>query len=117
MHDIETVVANEVSRMDFNAYKQVVFEGAQGLMLDQNYTKGFPHVTHANTGLANVLEIMELIPPAEIDVYYITRAYFTRHGNGPFPTETKDKPYPRIVDTTNITNKYQGILRFGLLQP
>ncbi|MDP4088261.1 MAG: adenylosuccinate synthetase, partial [Bacillota bacterium] len=49
------------------------------------------------------------------EIIYATRAYLTRHGAGPFPTELAEKPYPRIEDLTNIPNPYQGTLRFGLL--
>lgn len=50
-----------------------------------------------------------------MEVVYITRAYMTRHGAGPFPTEVKEKPYQRIIDLTNVPNPYQGTLRYGLL--
>ena len=46
---------------------------------------------------------------------YVTRAYLTRHGEGPLPTQLKEKPYSNIEDSTNIPNQFQGILRFGFL--
>lgn len=96
-------------------FDDIVFEGAQGLMLHQRHGF-FPYVTRSNTGIENVIEVLEeasLIQPME--VCYVTRAYLTRHGAGPFPTETPVKPYKRIIDLTNVPNPYQGTLRFGLL--
>ena len=46
---------------------------------------------------------------------YVTRAYLTRHGAGPLPRERPEKPYPGIVDTTNVPNEHQGTLRFAWL--
>lgn len=92
----------------------VIFEGAQGLLLDQE--RGwFPHVTRSYTGIRNVLGLAEDAGIDELDVYYITRAYATRHGAGPMPHELPKAPYARIEDKTNVTNTYQGSLRFGWL--
>jgi adenylosuccinate synthase len=92
----------------------IVFEGAQGLLLDQDH-RFFPYVTRSKTGLANVLTLAEEAGITEIDTHYITRAYLTRHGAGPLPHEIFWPPYPGIVDKTNIMNKYQGSLRFSWL--
>lgn len=89
----------------------VIFEGAQGLLLDQNYGI-FPYVTRSNTGLQNV---RSLINGAPLDVYYVTRAYTTRHGVGPLPFELPHKPYEHICDETNVHNEHQGGLRFSYL--
>jgi adenylosuccinate synthase len=89
----------------------IVFEGAQGLLLDQDYGD-FPHVTRSNTGLKNVVD---LVGDVEMMVYYVTRAYTTRHGAGPFPHELDEKPYENIVDLTNVPNEHQGTLRFSYL--
>ncbi len=92
----------------------VVFEGAQGLLLDEDYG-WFPHVTRSSTGLKNIVEIAAEAGIRHLDCIYITRAYATRHGAGPFPHELPDKPYARIKDTTNIPNPHQDNLRFGWL--
>ncbi len=89
----------------------VVFEGAQGLLLDEAH-RFFPYVTRGSTGLRNVLAIAGEIGIEAIDVTYVMRAYMTRHGAGPFPTE---HPALRFADATNVPNDYQGILRFGWL--
>jgi adenylosuccinate synthase len=51
----------------------------------------------------------------KLDVTYVTRAYVTRHGEGPLPHEVEGLPYPMIKDETNIHNQWQGSLRFALL--
>jgi len=94
--------------------RHLLFEGAQGLLLDQD--RGFfPHVTRSNTGLRNVLTLAEELDLERLEVTYATRAYSTRHGAGPLPRELPEKPFPGVVDATNVPNAYQGTLRFGWL--
>jgi len=102
-------ITNNSIIQDFSA---VIFEGAQGLLLDQN-AGTFPHVTRSNTGLTNVLAIAKDMNIQELDVYYVARTYLTRHGAGPLLFELPGPPYPRIVDNTNLTNEFQGKLRFA----
>lgn len=87
----------------------VVFEGAQGLLLDEHH-RFFPHVTRSRTGLTNVVQLAKQIGLDEVRAFYVARAYMTRHGNGPFPTERADRQFS---DDTNKTNQFQGPLRFG----
>jgi len=94
--------------------RNLIFEGAQGLLLDEDHPF-FPNVTRSKTGLHNVVEIAKIIGLSELDITYVTRCYITRHGAGPFPNEVFKLPYKNIVDDTNLTNKYQGSLRFGIL--
>ena len=86
----------------------LLFEGAQGLLLDEDH-EWFPYVTHAHTGLRNVVAMTEGI---DLEVIYVTRAYATRHGPGPFPREVAGLRY---ADATNVPNDWQGTLRFGHL--
>lgn len=96
-------------------YEHIVFEGAQGLMLDEDH-EFFPHVTRSKTGIHNVLRIAKAARITDLDVTYVTRAYTTRHGAGPFPQENERDGKPkRFSDPTNVPNEYQGTLRFGLL--
>lgn len=92
----------------------IVFEGAQGLALDQ-IQGHFPHVTRSNTGLKNVVEVAQSMGVTALQVHYTTRSYLTRHGNGPLPNERKSPPTEFVVDTTNKTNQYQGQLRYAHL--
>lgn len=92
----------------------IVFEGAQGLLLDQD--RGiFPYVTRSNTGIKNVLALAHDAAITDLDVTYITRAYLTRHGAGPLAHELPVAPSTRIKDDTNIHNPWQGTLRFAPL--
>ena len=100
----------------FSRFNDVVFEGAQGLLLDQNNTEFFPHVTTSNTGIQNVLKTLSSVAyQGNMDIYYMSRCYLTRHGAGPFPREVLGKPYVRVYDPTNVHNKFQGYIRFGYL--
>jgi adenylosuccinate synthase len=94
----------------FKRFERVVFEGAQGLMLDQ-HIGDWPHVTRSNTGLKNILPILR---NNHLDVHYVTRAYTTRHGAGPFPMEEDGTVYG-IYDETNTMNEHQGQLRTSYL--
>jgi len=89
--------------------RNVVFEGAQGLLLDAN-SYFFPHVTHSYTGLRNIVAIAEDLGIDEIDATYVMRTYLTRHGAGPLPGEDSNLNY---LDTTNNKNAWQGSLRFA----
>jgi adenylosuccinate synthase len=93
----------------------IVFEGAQGLQLNMDNKENFPHVTRSETGTKNAKSLLRKGDIKEqVDVYYVTRTYLTRHGAGPMPHET-GRPYENIVDETNIRNRYQGALRFSKL--
>lgn len=94
-------------------YENVVFEGAQGLLLDEQHPAFFPHVSASRTGLANVRTLCdELGLGSDLEPIYVSRSYLTRHGRGPFPTEHVGLSYP---DPTNESNEWQGPLRFGTL--
>jgi adenylosuccinate synthase len=96
----------------------LLFEGAQGLGLDQNNQASFPHVTRSNTGVRNVVHLLhefnKLSQSAltDIDVTYVTRTYLTRHGAGPLPGELPQAPRG-VEDETNIPHRWQGSLRFA----
>lgn len=102
-----------------NIFDHIIFEAAQGLLLDQNNLKYFPHLTPSNTGLKNPKEIIERVnwnDELNIEVCYVTRTYLTRHGAGPFPTEcNKDEINAEMYDKTNVPNPHQDILRYGKL--
>ena len=100
----------------FDKYEYVIFEGAQGLLLDQNNIEYFPHLTPSNTGLTNPVSMLKGRDVKDIEVCYVTRTYLTRHGAGRFDTEcSKDEINPSMVDMTNVPNEFQGTLRYGKL--
>jgi adenylosuccinate synthase len=68
------------------AGKRVLAEGAQGSMLDIDFGT-FPYVTSSNTISAGVCSGLGVAPQQIRDVIGVTKAYCTRVGSGPFPTE------------------------------
>jgi len=71
------------------AGKKVLAEGAQGSMLDIDFGT-FPFVTSSNTISAGVCSGLGVAPQTIRDVIGVTKAYCTRVGSGPFPTELED---------------------------
>lgn len=72
------------------AGERVLAEGAQGSMLDIDFGT-FPYVTSSNTISAGVCNGLGIAPHHIEDVIGITKAYCTRVGSGPFPTELNDE--------------------------
>ncbi len=70
--------------------KKVLAEGAQGSMLDIDFGT-YPFVTSSNTIAAGVCNGLGVAPSHIGEVYGITKAYCTRVGGGPFPTELLDE--------------------------
>jgi len=69
--------------------KKVLAEGAQGSMLDIDFGT-FPFVTSSNTISAGVCTGLGISPKKINEVIGVTKAYCTRVGGGPFPTELHD---------------------------
>ena len=70
--------------------KSILFEGAQGAMLDIDHGT-YPYVTSSNTGTAGV-GTGAGFPPTRVErVLGVAKAYCTRVGEGPFPSEDKGK--------------------------
>jgi adenylosuccinate synthase len=69
--------------------KKVLAEGAQGSMLDIDFGT-FPFVTSSNTISAGVCTGLGVSPKKIREVIGVTKAYCTRVGSGPFPTELSD---------------------------
>ena len=96
-------------------YDTVIFEGGQGLLLDQSYIKETVHLTPSSTGSRNIVDTINSLN-APTDIYYVSRTYMTRHGAGPMEAECKREDInPAIIDRTNMPNPWQGDLRFGYL--
>lgn len=104
----------------YNRFDYIVFEGAQGLMLDQNNMDYFPHLTPSNTGAQNVADNLKKsgfgFTTADIEICYVSRTYCTRHGAGVLLNEVPRWRLPGVgVDKTNFHNEFQGGFRYGLL--
>ena len=95
-------------------FDQVIFEGSQGLLLDQEVGY-FPHVTRAYVSTKNALELLQKCGLPAPEVYYVTRAYQTRHGNGPLTNEHLKPLLRETPEETNVFNEWQGEQRRSLL--
>ncbi|QKJ02905.1 adenylosuccinate synthase [Yersinia mollaretii] len=91
--DILTAMVVDVSELLDNARKQgelIMFEGAQGTLLDIDHGT-YPYVTSSNTTAGGVATGSGLGPRYVDYVLGIVKAYSTRVGAGPFPTELNDE--------------------------
>lgn len=70
--------------------KTVLFEGAQGMLLDIDYGT-YPYVTSSNTTAGGVSNGVGIGPNMITNVVGIAKAYTTRVGKGPFPTELENE--------------------------
>lgn len=77
--------------------KSVLCEGAQGTLLDVDFGS-YPFVTSSNTVCAGACSGLGVAPNKIGEVYGIFKAYCTRVGSGPFPTELFDETGKRIRD-------------------
>lgn len=90
----------------------IILEGAQGVLLDEWF--GFhPHTTWSTTLYDNALHFLQYYNHSIVRIG-VTRAYSTRHGNGPFPTYSKSLTL-LLPDRENITNRWQGAFKAGSL--
>ncbi len=87
---------HEINRL-LKSGKSVLCEGAQGTMLDVDFGS-YPFVTSSNTICAGACTGLGIGPNKIGDVYGIMKAYCTRVGAGPFPTELFDETGKRIRD-------------------
>lgn len=102
--------------LDKNHYDTIIYEGGQGLLLDQGNKDNFPHLTPSSTGQYNIARETGIISRRNcpIELFYVSRTYMTRHGAGPMEAEcAKEDINPDIVDKVNQPNEWQGSLRFG----
>lgn len=82
------------------ADKKILAEGAQGVMLDIDFGT-YPFVTSSNTITAGVCTGLGVSPRDIGEVIGISKAYCTRVGGGPFPTELFDENGKKLQDLGN----------------
>jgi adenylosuccinate synthase len=94
-------------------FHDIIFEGSQGILLDMNHGI-FPNVTFANTTSKNALEVCNTLKIRDVEIYYITRCYQTRHGNG---WMSNNDPITLInnEDEINVFNEWQTNFKIGEL--
>ena len=78
--------------------EQIVAEGAQGVLLDIDLGS-YPYVTSSSTGVAGALNGLGVGPQPITRVVGVTKAFNTRVGSGPFPTELDDETGARLRGT------------------
>lgn len=90
----------------------IIFEGAQGVLLDED--RGFyPYITHSRTTFKNADELISNFGSSkEVIKIGVMRAYATRHGQGPFVTEDEWLG-KQIPDIHNGANEWQGVFKIG----
>ena len=79
------------------ANKKILVEGANALMLDIDFGT-YPYVTSSSTGIGGVLTGLGIPPRTIRNVYGVVKAYTTRVGEGPFPTEQLNKVGETLQD-------------------
>jgi adenylosuccinate synthase len=99
----------------FNGFDSIVFESAQGLLLSEAHGVA-PHLTPSDPGISTPLALCHANKIEHLDVYYVSRAYTTRHGNGPLVNETLVSDMGLYIkNETNVTNDFQGSFRYSPL--
>ncbi len=95
-------------------YSDLIFEGSQGILLDMDFGF-FPNVTHASTTSRNAFSLINRNRLSMPEIFYITRAYQTRHGNGFLSNEQFPLHYAPNPKETNQYNPWQGHQRCSIL--
>lgn len=113
----QIVDAGESISNVLSSFSTFIFEGAQGILLDKEFgTK--PYVTQSNTTSKNALEFIKEnlnIQKGEIEIVYVTRAYLTRHGKGPFTECLRSDSLNKDVTDQVPYNEFQGFFKLGYL--
>jgi len=95
MKDLHIVDSETMINRLLDEGKKVLAEGAQGSMLDVDFGS-YPFVTSSNTISAGVCSGLGISPKRVGTIYGVFKAYCTRVGSGPFPTELKDQTGERM---------------------
>ncbi len=93
--------------------RTAIFEGAQGVLLDE-YRGFHPYTTWSTVTAHHAWELVGQMDVDAVALLGITRAYTTRHGEGPLPTFSAELT-ARLDDPGNPLNRWQGSLRCGWL--
>lgn len=105
-------IADDGDLADLAARGRLVFEGAQGVLLDE--WRGFhPHTTWSTVEPSHARELLDDLG-RDGYVLGVTRTYTTRHGAGPHPTEDPALA-AALPEPHNGTGDYQGAFRIGHL--
>ncbi|GGM93254.1 adenylosuccinate synthetase [Dyadobacter beijingensis] len=96
-------------------FENAIFEGGQGILLDMDFGV-FPNVTRSHTTSRNAFDMIQRNGLLQLTtVYYLTRAYQTRHGNGWMSAENYPVTLLNNEHETNGHDGHQGAFRTGML--
>ena len=95
-------------RPEYDFQTNIIFEGSQGILLDQTYGI-MPYCTPSNTTCKNALELCKEWGMSAPVSALVTRPYITRHGNGPIPSQSP--VIENFVDPNNKFNEFQKTIR------
>lgn len=120
VNEVKKIIKMDDGTIMGNGY-DLIFEGSQGILLDQDFGF-FPNVTRSNTTSKNALKLISdnagfLFNNERPEIYYITRAYQTRHGNGYMSNEniSAELKLSNNELETNVTNEWQGNFRTSVM--
>ncbi len=99
-----SISSTSVSAQD----KSILAEGAQGTLLDVDFGS-YPFVTSSNTVCAGACIGLGIAPNRIGEVYGIFKAYCTRVGSGPFPTELFDQTGARLRVSAMSTEPLRAV--------
>ncbi len=105
LKELQFIDSEEYINSNIKAGKTVLAEGAQGSLLDIDFGT-YPFVTSSNTTAAGACTGLGVAPNKVKDVYGIFKAYTTRVGSGPFPTELFDQTGK---DIARIGNEFGAV--------
>lgn len=95
------------------AHRTMVLEGAQGVLLDE-YRGLHPYTTWSTVTPHHAWDVITRAGSDAVAVIGVTRAYTTRHGEGPLPTFSAELT-ARLADPGNPWNRWQSSIRCGWL--
>jgi adenylosuccinate synthase len=102
---IDFIDSEEYINQAQRAGKSILCEGAQGSLLDVDFGT-YPYVTSSNTTAAGACTGLGIAPNKIKEVYGIFKAYVTRVGSGPFPTELFDEDGETMA---RVGNEYGSV--------
>ena len=95
IRELDLIDAEYYVNERLKAGDSILAEGAQGMMLDIDFGT-YPYVTSSNTISSGVCSGLGVPPSSVREVIGVTKAYCTRVGSGPFPSELNDAEGERI---------------------
>ncbi|MEK7498238.1 MAG: adenylosuccinate synthetase, partial [Patescibacteria group bacterium] len=109
---VRIVDTEYVSRNILNVPGTVIFEGSQGVLLDR-FLGFHPYTTKVRTTTSTAFDLLkECAYTGDVKSFGVLRAYHTRHGAGPFVTESQSLT-EQLPDATNKDHPWQGSFRVG----